>query len=292
MDNQTIADPPAQNEQKARLIKIALLGSAFLVFCMLFGAAFTWFQPDQLSLSDRYFPTSTRTFTPTVTMTPTATLTPTPNLHATLRATLSTASAQAIQNTIANAGNQWQVLFSDPFDDNDRHWKVGTTNDEYAMIVREVKDGKYVWDATAKQGFIGWIPTSPVSLTDFYFSAEFKETSASSPAQYGLVFRDDSLGNFYYFAVEGGSFLAALTYNNQWIDLIRWTASSSIRIGEANRVTIIVQGPHFIFLINDQYVGDATNDRIAKGTAGLAIGLNAADARSMVEFDNVEIRTP
>jgi len=44
---------------------LSLLGAAFAGICILFIAAFIWFQPDQLSLSDRYFPSPTVTPTPT-----------------------------------------------------------------------------------------------------------------------------------------------------------------------------------------------------------------------------------
>jgi hypothetical protein len=88
------------------------------------------------------------------------------------------------------------------------------------------------------------------------------------------------------------SFLVALTYNQQWIDMISWKESSFIESEGTNRLTVIAEGSHFIFLINNNYVGNTTNDRIAKGTTGLAIGLNGADSQAVVEFDNLELRTP
>jgi hypothetical protein len=145
MDNQTIVNTLDQDEQRGRILKIVLLGAAFAVICLLFSTAFVWFQPDQLSLSERYFPSPTAA--PTGTPKPTAT----PNVAATQRIIQSTASAQAVQTTIANAGSQWPILFSDTFDNNDTHWTVGTIDDDYSKITREIKDGKYIWDATAKQ---------------------------------------------------------------------------------------------------------------------------------------------
>jgi len=261
-----------------------MLGAAAVGICILFIAAFIGFQPDQLSLSDRYFPSPTPTFTRTPTPTPT------PNLTATQQVIQSTATAQAIQTTIANAGSQWNILFSDVFDTNKNQWAT-KTDDEYATIVREVKNGKYKWDATAKKGFIEWITINTRSVSNFFLTVEAQRIDGSS-SDYGLIFRNDTKDNFYYFAIADEGFFVSLNYNDEWKDVIDWTQSSAIVPEAPNRMTIIAESSHFIFLINDQYVADVTDEHILKGTTALAIQVYEADLKANFEFDNLELRTP
>ena len=285
MDNNTGINPIDKDLQKPRIIKLAMLGAAAVGICILFVAAFIGFRPDQLSLSDRYFPSPTPTFTRTPTPTPT------PNLTATQQVIQSTATAQAIQTTIANAGNQWPILFEDQFDANSNHWATGLDDDEYARISREVKNGKYIWDTTSKKGFVGWITADTKSVIDFYLSVEAQRIEGSS-SDYGLIFRNDTKDNFYYFAIADEGFFVSLNYNDEWKDVIDWTQSSAIVPEAPNRMTIIAENSHFIFLINDQYVADVTDEHILKGTTALAIQVYEADLKANFEFDNLELRTP
>src|ERR1041385_5624042 len=124
MRNLTIVNLLAKEEQRTRILRILLLSAGLVMICLFFISAFTWFQPDQLSLSDRYFPsatatitgtptftptitsTSTITSTPTVTFTPTASSTPTVNVAATQQALNSqnvTGTAEAYQSIAATA---------------------------------------------------------------------------------------------------------------------------------------------------------------------------------------------
>ena len=282
-----VENPIDQDDNSARRVIIASIsGVIVLGCCILFIAAFFFFQPNTQSLVSQYFPS------PTATATQTPTPTPTPNLTATQQVINSTATAQAVQTSIANANSQWKVLSADKFNNNINQWDVGTSKDDYATIVREIKDGKYRWNASAKKGFFEWIRLNSISLSDFSLSVDGQRVSGSTSSDYGLIFRKDINGNLYYFAISDGGYFVALNYNNEWIDVIQWTESKAISSDEPNRLTVIGTGSHFIFLINNQYVADVTNDRIPKGTTGLGIELNDADLQANFEFDNLELRAP
>lgn len=289
------------NKQKntpKRIYALSLLGAAILGICILFASAFVWFQPDQLSLSDRYFPSSTPTLTPTSTLTPTPTSTPTPtftstpNITATQQAIQATSTSRAIQTTIANVDSQWNILFSDGFDTDKGHWVVGDDDGEYATIVREIENGVYKWDITAKKGFIGWISAYTKSVSDFFLTVEAQQTDGSRSSNFGLIFREDTKSNFYYFGIDKDGFFVSLHYNDKWIDVIDFTSSSAILPASPNRLTVIASGSHFTFLINDQFVANATDDRISRGTTALAIELHRADLQATFEFDSFELREP
>lgn len=275
-----------ESKSRSRTIGFFLLGAAFAGICLLFISAFIWFQPDQLSLSDRYFPSPTATITPSPTLTPTSTLTPTPTPNL-------TATVQAFETTATSVVSQWIVLLSDTFDANENQWMVGTDDDEYANITREIENGKYRWDATAHKGFTGWVGLETKSVSDFYLTLQAREAKNPTQGDYGLIFREDQDGNFYYFAINHDqAYFVSLNYNGEWINLITPTHSQEIRPVGFNHLTIVGQGSHFIFFINDQYVADITDDRIKTGTTALAISLSNTDDQTIFEFDNVELRVP
>jgi hypothetical protein len=287
MDNNTIATPVEKDEQRTRVIKIAMLCAALAVVCVLFSAAFSWFQPDQLSLSDRYFPTATRTLTPT------ATFTPTPNLTATQRAFQTTATVLAIQAQATNAASEWSERFSESFDNNDRGWIVDTQEDEYSKITTEIKNGKYRWNALAHQGFIHWVPVEAQSMEDLFLSVEVGLGDYTGSNDSGILFRRDFSGNFYYFGVYSDQrYFLFKYYQREWSELIDRTSTSAIQRGKPNKLTVIAEGDHIMLFINDQFIAEAYDDEIKKGRIALAIEIFEQDQTAIFEFDNIQLRLP
>jgi len=269
-----------QENPSRRFFALSLLGAAFTGICILFIAAFIWFQPDQLSLSDRYFPS------PTVT----STRTPTPNLTAMQRVIQATSTSQAIQTTIAHADRHWNILISDGFNSNKNNWELNN-EDGYAKITRTIT-GVYRWKATSKKGFHYYVTADTKSVGDFLLEVEAQKTEGTRSSDYGLIFREDTRGNFYYFGINDDSFFVSLNYNNKWIYIIDWISSSAITPTTPNRLTVTANGSHFTFLINDQLVANATDTRIPRGTTGLAIQIHQSDRQATFEFDNFELREP
>lgn len=271
---------PLDQATGIRTVKLALLGAVFASLCLLFLLMFTGFQPDHLSLSDQYFPSPTATITPSPTVTPT----PTPDL---------TATVQAFEATAAGAASQWDLLLSEGFDINENQWAVGTEDDENANITRQLENGKYRWDVTAHKEFIGQMEMETKSIGDFYLTVEAREVKNPTRGAYGLIFREDQDGNFYYFAINHQrEYFVSLYYHGARIDLITPMFSQAIRPVGSNRLTIVGQDSHFIFFINNQYVAEVTDDRIKIGITGLAVSLSNADDQTLFEFDNVELRLP
>lgn len=269
-----------------RAFILITLFAALSITCIFFIAAFIGFQPDQLSLSDRYFPS------PTASRTPTLTLTPTPNMTATHRVIQATSTSQAIQTTIANANIKWSTLMLDSFNSNDNLWRLGEDDDGYANITRTIDDGVYKWDATSKKGFISYERAVTKSVGDFLLSVEVQKLRGTSSSDYGLIFRRNTSNNFYYFGIGDNGYHVLLNYNDKWIDIIEWTPTSAIQPASPNRLTVIGKGPNFTFLINDQIVATATVDRISQGITGLAIQIHSPDRHAVIEFDNFELREP
>jgi len=289
---------PIEDDYSGRTFVWLILGVAAIGCGLLFAAAFFFFRPDAQSLVDKYFPsptaTSTRTPTITPTLTPTSTLTPTPtlNMTATAAAVQATDTAVAYQTIAANAASTGRVILQDTFDSNKNSWVVKQSDDEYALTTYKIADGNYTWDATAHKSFIGWVTADSKSIGDFYLSVEVKQTSGPDSADYGVIFREDANSNFYYFGInEQGQYVLYL-YNNDWSTLIDWTQSDLIQPGGPNKITVLGEGSHFIFFINDQYLTEITDESIKSGTTALAIELSNADDNAVFQFDNFELRVP
>ncbi len=293
MDNNDNMNPfDQEDDPKRRLILLSFSIGALLVCCVAFIAAFFYFQPDQLSQLARYFPSPTTTPTRTVTPTPTHTSTPTPNGTATARAQQATGTAAPFQATAENALTEWQALVSDNFDTNERHWYVGNDNDGYARLIREVKDGSYRWDATAHQGFVGWMDIPSKYVKDFRLSVEIKKVKGPDDAEYGVFFRRNSKGYYYFRINDNTQFALDLQYKDEWKSLIDFTYTTAIRPGETNRITVLAIGDHFIFYINDRFVAETHDDQFQSGSSAIAMSLFEANQQATFEFDNIELRAP
>lgn len=273
-------------------IRLAILAIAVAGFCGAFLAAFLMFQPDQLSLIKQYFPsptatptsapTQTPTITPTPTPTPTSTHTPTPTPNMT---------AQAYEATAVHAADKWTGLVSETFDTKNDAWYTGIDDDEFAKIIYEVKDGKYIWDATSHKGFVQRMRVDAASIGDFYFSLEAAQPGFTTAADYGIIFRENSSHSYYYFNVNNkGQYSFWLYQNEEWQGLINATQSPAILPHEANKISVIAEGGHFIFFINDQYVADIHNDALDKGRVGMGIEISDPDLNIVFKFDNIMLK--
>jgi hypothetical protein len=99
-------------------------------------------------------------------------------------------------------------------------------------------------------------------------------------------------GDGYLFLVEGsGRFAIMRSIGRNVTPLVDWTSSGAIRTGAAsNRLRAVCLGSYLALYINDQFVGDATDDRYTQGQVGFVA---AAATRSglQVQFDNLSVST-
>ena len=128
---------------------------------------------------------------------------------------------------------------------------------------------------------------------DFYMTVEARRVSGVEDGQYGLMFRKTDSDNYGIFKIKDSKhYKLALMLAGEWNTIIDWTETSTVRPGETNRITVIVQGPHYTFYINDQYAAEIEDDRLSGGGGGMMIELVAEGDTAVFEFDNLEIRAP
>lgn len=204
-----------------------------------------------------------------------------------------TATAFAEANPDIAAGSEWPVVFFDSFDTNANDWPTGDYDDDLVTGEQQISDGKYRWEATAGDSVVWrlWPSADPVS--DFYLTVDIQQISGSGNGLYGVIFRQES-GNYYLFQVredlqQTGFFILL---NGGWSTLMDYTSTPAVRNGQENRIVISATGSHFVFFVNDHFVGEVFDSQLPQGETGIAIELLAAHDEILLEFDNFELRAP
>jgi hypothetical protein len=178
----------------------------------------------------------------------------------------------------------------DTFDRTSERWLTGTYEDDFALTDYDIEDGKYTWDVETYQGVILRVPYPTAYLADFYVSAELEVASEADDAQYGLIFRDNT-EDYYIFMITGNyEFTVYLYKNGFWQLLLEPVATTHLVADDVNRLTVVGQGTHFDFYINNEHVADMDDGALPVGRVGLAVGLQHAEETGLFKFDNFEIR--
>lgn len=197
------------------------------------------------------------------------------------------------------SGGQVEVLetmYSEEFEAPPQDWGTGEIDDEYASLDRQVVDGMYRWEATAKQGFVQVeLADPPVELPQgqFQYSTSIKVESSSGDVAFGLLFRAQDLDNFYYFQViNNGHYAVFALVDNEWQAMIESTPTRLLQDGMYNTLTVVGDGTSYEFQINDYVVNEIEDDRFGGGNIGLAMELFEAGDSAAILIDNLRVWVP
>ena len=137
--------------------------------------------------------------------------------------------------------------------------------------------------------------TSPnyQAVEDFYLAVDCQQISGAEDAACGVLLRKmDGDHYYYYFSIGTDQSVRMQAWlESEWTSLLN-EKNQAIQPWKVNRMIVIAQGSHFLFLVNGQYVAELDDENIALGKVGLMIGLNHAEDTAAFEFDNFELRVP
>ncbi len=288
--------PPRQSDAKQRSSPWWFaIGAAVVLCCALGAGVWLWrvlSARGNPSLSGGFPPSPTA---PTSTRFPTSTPRPsrTPNATQTQAVLNSTATAVAVQASVTQAAG-WTTVLNETFDQNTNGWRSGHFDSPFATIDFAIQNGVYRWDGTAPQGIVYTIPIRTQRLTDFFMSADVHEIRGTPNAEVGLGLRQNGNGDHYYFAIRDStrrfSFLKWM--NSEWSVLLVGDGTAVILPGEWNHLAVLATGSRFDLFINDQLVGQTSDNSIARGINLLGITIDQENSQSSFEFDNVVVRVP
>ncbi|MBI5034873.1 MAG: hypothetical protein HZB51_30480 [Chloroflexi bacterium] len=233
---------------------------------------------------------------------------PTPIASPTERRATSTAVANATSTSIAQkatvtaqqsqallkTSQTWNKKLDDSFASNSNQWLVGDFAANSLSGTRDIADGKYRWAFKSESNGIAYsIAANSPSISDGALSVDSKAISGAKDISAGLIFRAVDQDNFYVFRITNDKYYVFQFQSKGKLETIgSWFKASAVKSNETNRLTVITQGAHFTFFVNGEYVGQVDDSRYATGKVGVIVGTTGASADNVIEFSNLEIRTP
>lgn len=190
----------------------------------------------------------------------------------------------------------WSRIIVERFSPARSSWMVDFMEIDAGTADLAMEHNRYRWrlEANSDKGLIWYAyPGLGRQLRDFYASVECSLVSGdASVSDCGLAFRILNDDNYYRFVVAEDQLVnITLTRKQEWLELLPWERSPLIRPGKMNQVAVLVEGTHYQFFINGQFVYELDDDQLAGGKAGVLAdvwGKNKAE----FDFDNFHIYEP
>ncbi|HKZ87081.1 MAG TPA: caspase family protein [Anaerolineae bacterium] len=235
-------------------------------------------------------PTPTQPFSATAVVPETTTMLPGPPTDTRLPPTL----VQPIRENTYPV--EWNVILGDSFDTNKNQWDTGTVDEPgNAAGTLQILNGKYRWEIQANRNYATIVSGSRTTDADFYASVDARQLEGSATCGYGLMLRENPAGLYQFGLLDSDRQFSVYAWDNTdetSRPLIGPAESAAIHPGEVNKLSVIAEGSHYRFFINDQPVGEMTDDQWDTGRVTLFTQLCKDGGSAVIEFDNVELRAP
>lgn len=175
-------------------------------------------------------------------------------------------------------------IFEETFADNSRNWSLG---DDKSRSMK-VESGKYYFEHKRNVNtWLSWVPASINAVEDFIIETSMRKTKGVDDYGYGVMWGLKDENNLYYFGVSGtGYYQYGKFQNGNWVSQINWTASSLIKKGEANLLSVKKEGSQYSFYINGEYVNTAPFEEFFGDKIGFLLNMNMK-----VEIEDLMVRS-
>lgn len=175
--------------------------------------------------------------------------------------------------------------YTDDFANSQSGWQTSTDPsgevkyDNGRMRVTVNQQQLVLWSVSSKQ------------FTDGVFEVDAQAVGGPQDNGFGVLFRFKDRKNFYQFSIASdGSWRTSMTKDGKetvWSD---WQPHPSIQPDSAtNHIKVVMTGNKFVFYVNDQQLGQQTDDSFASGDIGVFAMTFIDKPGTDVAFDNVRI---
>jgi hypothetical protein len=166
------------------------------------------------------------------------------------------------------------ALFFDDFKNGTKYWPLGDNSNQYWEEKRSVINGSYHWEITTFDEITAQLLSNTPAVSDFELQAELQIIDGTN-FLYGLYFRESDNGGYYFLLDGKGNYELNLwnARNGEVRHKISWTFSPTINLQGSNNLKIVAQGAEIRLYINDNLVGDITDETFMSGQSGLAAAL-------------------
>jgi hypothetical protein len=191
---------------------------------------------------------------------------------------------------------EWKTKLCETFDNNTKGWIVGDQSSDLMNADVKIEGGKYYinYGGKAVKGYN--TGTGSVILigesTDFAVTIKGKFDTDNKYVGWGVVFRSSQAKDGYAFRISReGKYGFQRIQGGALFTLIAAKSSSLIKLDQDNTISIVAEGNHFDFYINDSLVNSYDDAKLTGTRLNLALYLQEG-AKSVFEFDEILVKTP
>jgi hypothetical protein len=218
----------------------------------------------------------------------TATVTPTP-----APSRFQTIDACAIASTLMP---EWKTRLCETFENNTRGWVVGSQSSDMMNAEIKIEGGKYIIDYGGKavKGYTSGVGSAIFigDAADFAVTIKGKFDSDNKYVGWGVVFRSSQAKDGYAFRISReGKYGLQRIEGGKLFTLIAAKSSSLIKLDQDNVLSVVANGNHFDFYINDTKVNSYEDSKLTGTRLNLALYLQEG-ATTVYEFDEILVKTP
>lgn len=191
---------------------------------------------------------------------------------------------------------EWEVRLCETFDDNSMKWPTGEESNDEVFADTKIEGGKYVIDFSGKAGKNYTAGTGSVifigDVTDFVVTVKGKFDTDNKYVGWGFVYRSSQERNGYVYRIsQEGKYGLQRMEGGKLFTLIPGKASNLIKKGADITLSIVAEGDHFDFYINDSLVNSYEDAKLSGTRLSLALYLQEG-AKAVFEFDEMLVKTP
>lgn len=174
-------------------------------------------------------------------------------------------------------------IFTEDFMAGSRYWETGIKENDQRVASRDVVDGAFRWQVTARDDISTGIGSKLPVLSDFDLEVTLKKVEGSDSLQYGVEFRVSDAGGYVFLIdPDGQFFLTKWSAEEQaWIELVELTDSSSIHLNGENKLRVYAVGSKLRLYINDELVADPVDSSFGAGTIDIAAWLSDGETLTL-----------
>ena len=182
------------------------------------------------------------------------------------------------------------LLYEEDFDFLDDGWS--TFDGDGTAVAYE--DGGYRLTINRTEYMVWGNPEPPLVLTDLVIEVDVRQVEGPLDNNFGVLVRaieDEETDSYYWFQISGdGYYSVDLRWQDDWVPLVEWEASTAIYtgLGVTNHIRVVCSGDQFSFYVNNRHLVDLTDDTIGWGSIGLAAG-TFGESGVVVQFDNLTV---
>jgi WD40 repeat protein len=173
-----------------------------------------------------------------------------------------------------NENPEWELLIDEEFNDNINDWDLDPYEGDGLTLNRKIEDGLFIWSYQSAKGWYFWdFPGSVPTVSDFVVTVEIRHTTGNLEEEFGLILRASDEDYYFLEVMESGVVLFRFHTEDNYETLLE-DFNAPVKIGEPNLISVKASGNHFVFYVNNEFIGEVEDERLERGYVGIFTSTN------------------